>query len=548
MAARRSRLRPLQLIIEGVDRATEPIRRINRQIESLQRPIRNVGRAFSSLAREAGLPRLAMGVRNVATEVGALGRRAAQLGAFLGLGGGSAFLGLRRFIDYGDDIGAISQKIGVSAEALQELRYAGEQLDVENADLEGSLGKLNKAIGEAARKPGPMRDMFRQLRIEIMQGGKIRPTEQILLDLADAMQRIENPAMRTYVATQLMSRGGEKMITMLLEGRGKINAFREDARALGVVLSEETVKAAGDADNELRRMFAVVRGVGFAIAGELLPDVRALVVDVTKWSLANRDLIRDRVVEFVRNVSTAVGQMIEVVRRVGPPILETIEALGGMKFVGMALATLIGGKLIFAVVSLGTSLVGLGKLAIPAIKGIGLAAQFVSVAMMANPWWLLITFGVAAAVAAGVWLYRNWDTVKEYFARFGTFMTELWKTISDSPLKYFIPAIGPILGIVDVIRAKWEPLSEFFTGLFERVSTVASAAGRFFGGGPSAGVAPMARPRVAPVPPAPASAASVSGQLGIMVQTAPGLVARTTSLKASTGLDLDVDLGALMAY
>lgn len=83
------------------------------------------------------------------------------------------------------------------------------------------------------------------------------------------------------------------------------------------------------------------------------------------------------------------------------------------------------------------------------------AAQWIwNAAMTANPIGLVIV-GVAALIAAGYALYRNWDTVKQ-------FMITLW----DSPAGKLLAFIGGPIGILIMtaagIIANWETLKQWF--------------------------------------------------------------------------------------
>lgn len=68
---------------------------------------------------------------------------------------------------------------------------------------------------------------------------------------------------------------------------------------------------------------------------------------------------------------------------------------------------------------------------------------------------LLTIAGIAGIVAAGVWLYRNWDTVKEKAAQLGEFLSGVWSSIKEKVTAFitaiknaFITGFGALVGIV----------------------------------------------------------------------------------------------------
>lgn len=75
-----------------------------------------------------------------------------------------------------------------------------------------------------------------------------------------------------------------------------------------------------------------------------------------------------------------------------------------------------------------------------AVKGLGIALRF----MCANPIGLAVT-AIAGLVAAGIALYKNWDTVKAY-------MTQTWNTIAAAtkgPINSVIGMINSLIGAIN---------------------------------------------------------------------------------------------------
>ena len=74
----------------------------------------------------------------------------------------------------------------------------------------------------------------------------------------------------------------------------------------------------------------------------------------------------------------------------------------------------------------------------------------------------LIILGITALIAAGVLLYKNWEPIKEFFSG-------LW----DGIVSGFNAAIDWIIqkftAVVDWVANKWEPISEFFSGLWSGI-------------------------------------------------------------------------------
>ena len=545
------KIKPLDLVIRGVDRVTEPVRRINRRIESMRRPVQRVALAFRDLTREAGLSRVATSVRGVGREIGALARRAALFGSVLA---GAAAAGVKRFIDTGDRIAKTADSIGIGIEALQEYRFAADRSGVAQDKLDRSLQRFSRTLGETRAGSGTLVTILKKTSPALLkQLQAAKSSEEGLQVVFRAMGQLKTQADRAALANAAFGRSGIELTNMLKEGVPGLEALRQEARDLGIVMSEEAARSAEVAQDRLTNLMSVVKGIAFAVGSELLPEISQTIADLTDWARANRDVVRVRVVEFARSLAEGFRQLRDFLVRTVPPTLRVIEAIGGFKTIAGIAAAIVGAKLIVSLVSLGSALVGVAV----RLPGLIAGLRTLNLAFLLSPIGLWIA-GIAAVIAIGVLLVRHWDTVK-------TFFVALWKRVSESPLKYFIPGIGPVLAAVDLIKKTWQPLVDFFSGTTRSIARKISALVDFLPG-PVAqflgiedrgetsrkAVAPgrsgegSARRSVAPTPPAAGS--RISGELAVNVSTAPGLVSRVTRVQSSRELDLTADLGPSMVY
>jgi len=195
------------------------------------------------------------------TALGALGPSgllaAAGLGAIVA-GIGAMMAGARKAIDTLDDLGDAAAKAGVSAEALQELRYAFDQLGVNASTVDGALGAFTVTMGkvgltgdEAAKK---IRIAFEALGISLEDVQKSDPTA-LLQRVASEIGKIGDTARQAAIAKAL---GIEDLLPALRAGGDAIADLREKARSLGIVLDEDLVQSAGAAKNELVTMQSVI--------------------------------------------------------------------------------------------------------------------------------------------------------------------------------------------------------------------------------------------------------------------------------------------------
>lgn len=84
-----------------------------------------------------------------------------------------------------------------------------------------------------------------------------------------------------------------------------------------------------------------------------------------------------------------------------------------------------------------------------------------AVAFLTSPITLVI-LAIGALVAAGVLLYKNWDTVKEKALEVGGWLSGVWLNVSDS-----------VSGFIDCIGEKFPIFAGYLSGLWSSVSAVA---------------------------------------------------------------------------
>lgn len=110
------------------------------------------------------------------------------------------------------------------------------------------------------------------------------------------------------------------------------------------------------------------------------------------------------------------------------------------------------------------------------------AAQWLwNAALSANPIGLMIV-GIAGLVAAGIWLYDNWDMVKNFFV---TFWNDPVQAVSD----FGTAVMGKFQGLYDWIIGKWETLKEFLSHPIDTtVNFISGGAGEGIASNASGGI------------------------------------------------------------
>ncbi len=224
--------------------------------------------------------------------LGTLGDRASSLrrnmrllgGAVAGIaaGGGIALL-VKRSIAAADAVGKTADKLGVGTAALQELRYAAQLAGIEQTTLDMALQRFTRRAAEAAKGTGEARDALKQMGIALKdQHGNMRRSEDLLNDVAEAFKNTKDPAERLRLAFKLFDSEGVAMVNMLVNGGAALEAVRQRARDLGIVLDEDLIRNAERAKDEMDTLGTVIS----ANVTRALLGLAPALADASSW-LAN---------------------------------------------------------------------------------------------------------------------------------------------------------------------------------------------------------------------------------------------------------------------
>ena len=310
--------------------------------------------------------------------------------------------------------------------------------------------------------------------------GNIKPTGDLLLEVAEEFKRVEDPALRAAAASALFGRSGVNLVNTLAQGADAIRAQGDEVERLGVI-TDEQARASERYIDSMARLRGAVNGLGFAFGAELLPILEPVLVNLKDLAVSSRpeivaglkrgvsdlsELFSDArrllggLVERVGEWGAAIERTVPFITPMVRAIGEWINRTGWLRIVVVAVASALSARLIVSVLALFGPLARLGvallataaKLVILGAAGvlaagrglfrlggallgvIPLLAAF-GKALLLNPL-VRIVLAVLALAGAVVWVYRNWDGIVEW-------MQGLWRDIK---------AALDIDGIVDKLK------------------------------------------------------------------------------------------------
>ena len=213
----------------------------------------------------------------------------------------------RRSLEAADAIGKISIKTGLAADEYQKLAVAAQLADVDTQSLATGLKLLDKNIAAAAGGAKQQSAIFQAFGIDLKQIGTGADASRKVLDkFADGIASLKDaPWLQVAASVSLLGRAGNQLLPALQGGGAELEHFRKLADDLGVVLSDNTIKAAASFNDSLKVMKLVIEGQGNKILTELAGPLATVAkvfedtaVEAAKLSNADDDLTTNQLVNW----------------------------------------------------------------------------------------------------------------------------------------------------------------------------------------------------------------------------------------------------------
>lgn len=337
----------------------------------------NQVKTFESQLRKIGnvnLKALSEQIKNVGSKLESAGQ--AMRGLSMAAAAVEAAIGalVVKSASWADDLNTMSKVYGISTDQLQMYSAAAGLVDVELETIAGSHRKLTKSMASAQGGTGAAAEAFQTLGVNVTNAdGSLRDGEAVWQEVIAALGRMENETERDAIAMQLMGKSASELNPLIEDGG---EAYKNLAATMAqydlAFVDEETLARA----NEFNDSLDTIKALGMTAFQQLGTTLAAYLAPAL-----------EKVVDWV-------GKLANWLSNLSPEVLTIITVVGGV------------------VAGLGPVLIVLGKLA----TGISAIINLVGVigpalGALSGPVGIVIAV-IAALVAAGIALYKNWDTIK----------------------------------------------------------------------------------------------------------------------------------------
>lgn len=419
-----------ELDAKGVDKSSEEYRELQREIITTESKLKN----FEGQLRQVGnanLKALSEQFKDVGGKIEGVGRSltgvsTAAAGVVAGLGAAAYKAG-----QAADDLNTLSKVTGIGTDELQKYGYAADLVDVSVESIAKSNKKLTKNAYAAANGSKSQAEAFKAIGVSVTDAnGNLRDSEDIFQDVITNLGKMTNETERDALAQQLMGKSAAELNPLIEDGGRTYKMVADTLKKYDLdYVDQETLDKANQFNDQLDTM-KLIGTVAFAnissqLAGYLAPAL-------------------EKVVDLV-------GRFANWLSDLDPAVLTVIGTIAG--FVAILAPLLIGiGKVAMGISSI-----------INLVNIVGGATTALSLGPMVG-----IVAGIAAVIAIGVLLYKNWDKIKAAAQALGTKIKSVWNdiktatanawnSIKESITAPFKKAKETIEGIIDKIKS-WFPI------------------------------------------------------------------------------------------
>ncbi len=419
---------------------------------------KNIGKAGASLNRQ-----LSFIGKNASTVFRNLGRMTAP---FIALGGAATVAGMTQMVkstaQYGDQIANMVERVGWGTKAFQEYAHVARFSDMTTEEFAGNLEKLTRNMGMLRAGSGSLLTSIEKVSPALAKQLKAAKTNEEAFELMiAAIQKVEDPAKKAYLANAAFGKSGLKMVQLANHGAKEIAELRKEAQEMGVVLSEVAVNNAQSFNDAMEQNSEVMRGLSGAITSQVLPVVIPMIQAFSKWVMTNRELIATKVGDFIKNFAHWLKQV--DFQAIGNGLATTIGALGSfIDYITSSKWTLIGFIALMNIQTIGALLnvakdIGGLMAMIPGLssllKVLSLGFLKLGIAIMTTPigW---IVAGIAAVVAGFALLWNKCEGFRKFWIGLWEGIKSVFKSVADV-----------IIGIIDTILSPIDTLMKGFAAV-----------------------------------------------------------------------------------
>ena len=325
---------------------------------------------------------------------------------------------------WADDIVTQSKVYSMSTKELQKYNAAAELVDVNATAIVSTHRKLERNMLNAQLGSKKQALAFKELGIAYKNAdGTLRDGDEVWSDTIEALSKMKNETTRDAYAMALMGRSATELNPLIEDGAEGYRALTEAMQKYDLkFIDDKTLQNANDFNDQLDTIKAIgaitFQTIGTRLAAYLVPALEKTV-----------DLV-GRIASWLQNLS--------------PQVLAIAGALGAILAV-IAPLLLIAGAFASAIGSISSAMALFG----------------VTVNIALGPLALIVA-AIAAVIAIGVLLYKNWDQIMARLRGLQKGFVLVWNGIKTK-------TIAAVKNLVSMLKHDFNTIKTVATTVFNAV-------------------------------------------------------------------------------
>lgn len=176
-----------------------------------------------------------------------------------------------------EQMGRLAQSYGLSVETISGLRVAAKMADMDLETLTMGFGRLSRSAAMVAQSGRETGGAFERIGVRVTDAnGRLRPMNDLLLDVADRFSKMEDGTTKTALAMQIFGRSGATLIPFFNRGKSDIQELIALSNTLGLTWSEKDAVAAERLGDAIKLQELKMMALKEQLAMGLLPKLSEL--------------------------------------------------------------------------------------------------------------------------------------------------------------------------------------------------------------------------------------------------------------------------------
>lgn len=214
-----------------------------------------------------------------------------------------------------DVIDKLSERTSINREELQRWMHAADQSGVSSDVFESAVKKMSSTLDDAKQGSSTALDSLSRLGLTLEDLDGLS-TEQKFDKITSALADMEDGTERNALGADLLGKAYTEMLPLLNAGSEGINALKQEADDLGIVMSEDTVKAGVVLGDTIANVKAAFNGVMNQLGNAIIPVVQKFA-----------DFIIKSLPTIQKLVEKLSPLLVNIFEQLLPPLLELIEEI-----------------------------------------------------------------------------------------------------------------------------------------------------------------------------------------------------------------------------